>query len=30
MSKLTVNQVAMQVGKTAYTIKRWYARITKI
>lgn len=25
MSKLTVNQVAMQVGKTAYTIKRWYA-----
>lgn len=24
MGKLTVNQVAAKVGKTSYTIKRWY------
>ena len=24
MGKLTVSQVAAKVGKTAYTIKRWY------
>ena len=25
MGKLTVNQVAALIGKTAYTIKRWYS-----
>ena len=25
MAKLTINQIAMQINRTAYTIKRWYA-----
>lgn len=30
MGKLTINQVAVKVGKTSYTIKRWYSWYEKL